>query len=87
MSTTATIDRTQASEIAIVGGEIDDDGEINLLIRKTRRPIDQQQMDRFHWFCILQEAGLADLLGTYGSLIVRWEPADDYATVHLIPCT
>jgi hypothetical protein len=74
--------------MAIVGKEIDDDGEIALICRyanRSRFEIDERQKDRFDWLAIRHEEAIAEMLDDYQALIVRWEDEDADATVYLIP--
>jgi hypothetical protein len=79
-------DTITANEIAIIGKETDDDGELVFSYRKHKRKmIDRNEMDRFNWLTLAHEEQLADLLDQYGLLLVYWHDDEDTATVYLIP--
>src|SRR6516164_413897 len=74
-----------ASEIMIFGKKMDDGGVVGLFSREhPDHKLDEQQLDRFEYFCVLHQTRLAELLDDYPRLIVRWEDDDEEATVYLI---
>ena len=75
-----------ANEIMIFGKKVDDGGVVGLFSREhPDHKLDEQQLDRFEYFCVLHQTRLAELLDDYPRLIVRWEDDDEEATVYLIP--
>ena len=75
-----------ANEIMIFGKKVDDGGVVGLFYREhPDHKLDEQQLDRFEYFCVLHQTRLAELLDDYPRLIVRWEDDDEEATVYLIP--